>query len=254
MERISTTSQSPPATNHLRKNAGLVFAHSLRAPPLEAARWGMPGLRHHCCKGAAERSPFTESNFENPKVSRVIRVTRETHDAPAELGERLTRAGGTNRLGEPNFRVVWGGSRLTWIGGRWADRDESGNLIREVIELRRVPKYMPVDRWHIERWTPPENYGSPEEWYKRTIEVEDGIRVPALGPYPSRGEYEHCFTLGAQNGDFLPLTATACDWVVRAVEWARRQPASALRAAIHAREGRKDRDWDRRADAVLNGF
>lgn len=67
----------------------------------------------------------------------MIQVTRETHEAPASAQQRLARAGGTNHYGEPNFRVVWGGSRLTWIGGRWTDRDASGNVIRETIELRR---------------------------------------------------------------------------------------------------------------------
>lgn len=183
----------------------------------------------------------------------MIRVTRETHDPPASLCERLIHAGGTNRLGEPNFRVVWGGSRLGWIGGRWVDRDANGNVLREAIELRQVPKYTPTDRWHIERWTPPEDYGSPQEWYARTVEVEDGVRVPALGPYPSRGEYEHCFTLSAANNEFIPLTTTACDWVIRAVEWARRQPKAAGRAAISLRETRREKEWNSRADEILDG-
>jgi hypothetical protein len=50
--------------------------------------------------------------------SALIQVLRETHDAPASVQQRLTLAGDTNRYGEPNFHVVWGGSRLTWIGGR----------------------------------------------------------------------------------------------------------------------------------------
>jgi hypothetical protein len=53
----------------------------------------------------------------------MIQVTRETHEAPASVQERIARTGGANRYGEPNFRVVWGGSRLSWIGGRWSDRD-----------------------------------------------------------------------------------------------------------------------------------
>jgi hypothetical protein len=110
---------------------------------------------------------------------------------------------------------VWGGSRLTWIGGPWIDRDASGNVVRERVELRRVPKYIPHDRWHIERWMPPEFFGSPEMWYAQTIQVEDGIRIPALGLYPSRGEYEHCFTLEHANGQFMPLDVAACDWIAR---------------------------------------
>jgi hypothetical protein len=166
--------------------------------------------------------------------------------------ERVALAGGFNRLGEPNFRVAWGGARLTLIGGRWTDRDAHGNIIRERIELREVPKYLPVDRWHVERWIPPEIYGSRDEWYRRTIEVEDGIRLPALGPYPSRGEYEHCFTLETAAGEFVPLTAGACDWIVRAIAWARQQTRGAARAAIVKRESRCERDCDRAISDVLD--
>jgi hypothetical protein len=181
----------------------------------------------------------------------VIQVIRETHEAPESVQERVARAGGLNRYGEPNFRVVWGGARLTWIGGRWTDRDANGNVIRETVELRRAPKYLPLNRWHVERWMPPECYGSPEEWYTQTIEVEDGIRIAALGPYPSRGEYEHCFTLESTSREFIPLSASACDWIARAVEWARRRPRGSLRGALQAREARRTRTWDREADAVL---
>jgi hypothetical protein len=55
----------------------------------------------------------------------------------------------------------------------------------------------------------------------QTIETEDGIRIPALGPYSSRGEYEHAFTLESASGEFIPLTPTACDWIIRAIEFSR---------------------------------
>lgn len=181
----------------------------------------------------------------------LIRVTREIHDAPEAVRERLARAGGLNRFGEPNFRVVWGGARLAWVGGRWTDRDAQGNVIRERVELRRVPKYLPIDRWHVERWMPPETYGAPAVWRAQTVETENGVRVPALGPYPSRGEYEHCFTLQGANGEFIPLSPAACDAVVHAIEWARTQGPPARRAALDARELRRTRNWDRMADEVL---
>ena len=181
-----------------------------------------------------------------------IRVTRETHTAPDAIAERLARAGGTNRFGEPNYRVVWGGSRLTWIGGRWTDRDAHGNVSTETIELRQVPKYLPVDRWHIERWMPPEFYGSPEAWRALTSETEDGIRTEALGPYPSRGDYEHCFTLQSAAGEFMPLSAAACDWIIRAIEWSHRQPRAQKRAALAQRESRRARESDAHADAALD--
>ena len=166
----------------------------------------------------------------------MIQVIREAKVAQQEIRERVLRAGGLNRLGEANYRVVWGWSRLAWIGGRWVDRDDSGNVIRERVELRQEPKYLPHDRWHIERWLPPETFGDRVQWYAQTLEKEDGILIPALGPYPSRGEYEHCFTVQGPCGEFLPMTAGVCDSVVRAIEWTRRQSAGDLRRAIERRE------------------
>ncbi|MFZ0037832.1 MAG: hypothetical protein WAK91_10440 [Candidatus Acidiferrales bacterium] len=182
----------------------------------------------------------------------MIRVIRETHDTPPAIAERLARAGGWNRFGEPNFRVVWGWSRLSWIGGRWTDRDAHGNIIRSTIELRRVPKYLPFDRWHIERWVSPEIYGSPNVWHAATLEREDGMFVSVLGPYPSRGEYEQCFTLSGRAGEFIPLDSSACDKVVRAIEWARRQPRGNSRRALDTRESQRERDADARIDEVLD--
>lgn len=180
-----------------------------------------------------------------------IQVTRETHTAPTSLQLRLARAGGLNRFDEPNFRVVWGWSRLTWIGGKWMDTDAHGSITREIVELREVPKYLPLDRWHIERWMPPETYGSPRQWYAQTVEREDGISIPALGPYPRRGEYEHCFTLQGPSGEFVALSPSACELIVRAVEFARAQPAAEHRAALLRREERRDRTSDIAADAVF---
>jgi hypothetical protein len=182
----------------------------------------------------------------------MIRVTRETHRAPEDVQRRVAEAGGWNLYGEPNFRVVWGGSRLCWIGGRWVDHDASGNFIRAAIELRRVPKYLPENRWHIERWMPGASYGTPEQWAELTTEVEDGVRIAALGPYPARGEYEHCFTLSGARGEFVQLSGAACDWVVRAVQWAARHSRRARRSALDAREEARERRWDSRTDDLLS--
>jgi hypothetical protein len=181
----------------------------------------------------------------------MIRVTRETHETPAWAARVLRVAGGINRFGEPNYRAVWGWNRLAWVGGKFEDRDSAGTLIRESIELRREPKYPAVNRWHIERWAPPEFYGAPRDWFRNTMEMENGRAIPALGPYPSRGEYEHCLTLETPRGDFIPLTPAALAHVARAIEWSRGLRAGERRAALDRRDAREDRDYDNFADAVL---
>jgi hypothetical protein len=179
-------------------------------------------------------------------------MPRETYLASAEVARELELAGGRNRFGEPNYRAVWGWSRLDWIGGKWEDRDASGALVREVVELRREPKYTPHDRWHIERWLPPESYGSPEQWRSETIEVENGRGVPALGPYPSRGDYEHCFTLEGPRGEFVQLTPAAARHIARAIEASRGVGRAKSREALEDRSRREDREYEAYAEGVLS--
>jgi len=176
----------------------------------------------------------------------VIQVIRETHETPETVARRLELAGGRNRFGEPNYRAVWGWNRLAWIGGKFEDRDSNGALLRERIQLTKEPKYQAVNRWHIERWVPPEVYGSPRTWYAQTNEFAGGQNIPALGPYPSRGEYEHCFTLETPTGEFIQLTPTIAGHVARAIEYSRCAQCGHAREKLYEREAREDRayeDW-----------
>jgi hypothetical protein len=180
-------------------------------------------------------------------------VLRETHETPENVAQLLRRAGGINRLGEPNYRAIWGRNRLAWIGGKFEERDPAtGSLLREVVELRQEPKYPAVNRWHIERWVPPEVYGSPRAWYAQTIERANGVSIPALGPYPSRGEYEHCFTLEGSDGEFVQLTPTVAEHIARAIEFSRHAPRSRKRRSINEREARADRAYDAWAYDLLD--
>ncbi|HVB98989.1 MAG TPA: hypothetical protein VNJ12_06605 [Candidatus Dormibacteraeota bacterium] len=181
----------------------------------------------------------------------MIRVLRETKQTPKDIERRVTLAGGRNRFGEPNFRVVWGWSRLGWIGGKWEDHDADGGLVREVVELREEPKYFPHERWHVERWMPPEAYGSPADWYRHTIETSGAERIPALGPYPVMGDWEHCFTIQTPKGEFLPLTPAICEEVVRRVERSRAQPKAAGMAALRRREEKRQKNYEDSVDRVL---
>jgi hypothetical protein len=180
-------------------------------------------------------------------------IIRETHDMPESVTQRLKSAGGINRFGEANYRAVWGWNRLAWIGGKFDERDAAtGSLLREVVELRQEPKYPAVNRWHIERWVPPETYGSPRAWYAQTIERENGVSIPALGPYPWRGEYEHCFTLEGPNGEFIQLTPTIAEHIARAIEWSRKCPRALKKRLLYDREQRQERDYEAWAYDLLD--
>ena len=181
----------------------------------------------------------------------MIQVIREAKQTPPDVADRLARAGGLNLYGQPNYRAVWGWSRLGWIGGKWTDRDARGDVIREVVEVRRVPKYEPFDRWHIEKWIPPEMYGRPARWRELTAELEGVQLCEALGPYPSEGEYEHCVTLEA-GGEFVPLDAASVETIVRMIEFSRLIPSSASLAAIRQREDKAGTDYENWAYDVLD--
>jgi hypothetical protein len=182
----------------------------------------------------------------------MIRVLRETHEAPPEVARELELTGGRNPFGEANYRAVWGWSRLDWIGGKWEDRDAEGRRVREVVELRREPKYAPHDRWHIERWMPAVSYGSPEQWNAETLEVANGQSILALGPYPSRGDYEHCFTLEGRRGEFVQLTPGVARHIARLIEASRAAPRAKRREAVEAQAQREERAYDAWAEAVLS--
>ncbi len=182
----------------------------------------------------------------------MITILRETHDTPSGVAERLALAGGANRFGEPNFRAVWGWNRLAWIGGLFEDRDADGTLVREVAALRLEPKYPQLNRWHIERWLPPEVYGSPRFWHQQTLEVCGARSIPALGPYPSRGDYEHVFTLESLRGEFIQLTPTIAERIARAIRFASGVPRFARRRALDAHHRRAERAYDSFAGDILD--
>jgi len=182
----------------------------------------------------------------------LIQILRESREAPESVARILELAGGRNRFGEPNYRAVWGWNRLAWIGGKFEDRDANGVLLRERIELTKEPKYPAVNRWHIERWVPPEVFGSPRAWYAQTNEIAGGRNIAALGPYPSRGEYEHCFTLETPKGEFIQLTATIAEHIARALEYSRCTPHALSRKKLYDREAREDRAYENWAFDLLD--
>ena len=123
----------------------------------------------------------------------------EKREVPAWVEHIITRKGGLNPFGKPNFRVVWGGNRYYKVGGMFKKvitfKDEDGrecSLVTDVAEMREMLRYHPF-RWHIERWMGPEFYGGSEEWYRNTWDEEAKMHV--MGDYPIEGDYEHVFFL-----------------------------------------------------------
>ncbi len=117
--------------------------------------------------------------------------------------------------------------------------------------MRRVPKYA-LDRWIIERWMPPETYGDEALWEMQTFETVDGRILPALGPYPSRGDYEAAFTCEDDLGNFVQLTPMIARAFISILENSREAPKISRTERISKETAKQDREYDSYADSVLN--
>jgi len=138
------------------------------------------------------------------------------HIVPKTVQQFLTRYGGRNPYGKPQWRLLIGADRLVKEAGVYRDwapgltTAEKGGLrfepredlpgcnfgrydnkpIRVVTEMREIPKYPHADGWILEKWFPASAYGSQEEWY--SYKAVDGM-TPMLGAYPESGDYEMIF-------------------------------------------------------------
>ena len=119
-----------------------------------------------------------------PDAARIVAGKREQLRAPKDVQERLTRAGGRNFFGGPNFKLTWG----------WEPNEFIYNLREGFYELR--PRYIRnQDRWRIEKWFGPDYYGTPRTWDYFYTQVIDGHKINLLGPFPTFGAYEQFCTL-----------------------------------------------------------
>lgn len=194
----------------------------------------------------------------------------EHHNCPEEVKLRLLLAGGMNRFGQPNFRMVWGYDRIVKMTGEWQEvepaqgtgvYDHHGYEIKtppriksSVIETREVPKYLPGNCWFLEKWCPPEMYGSPETWGRAGQEVSGGYTVDTAGPFPSCGEYEVVMPLtvdGTLKGQRLPLYPAVVEMIVQLINKSTDFSYAQRRAAIQQRLEREDHHFIARAEDIL---
>lgn len=156
----------------------------------------------------------------------MITVGKESHAVPRDVVKRITRAGGFNLYGRPRFRVVWGGDRLDPLGfQRYA--------------------YSPtlLQRWIIEVWRPPTDYGSKSEWLKNE---------ETLGPFPSQGDYEFLASVNTAENEFKQITPEIAEFAVEAYRKSREMSHWDRRALNLALAEQRERDYVTFADGVLD--
>lgn len=138
---------------------------------------------------------------ELPKLEKV-RGRNEAPAKPPYFDASLLLIGGKNPLGKPMLRVDWG----------WDIRMfRNGNA-----EALAYPGPF-LNRWILQKWLPPEFFGSPKQWEERRWKkTGDGGKVDLLGEFPRKGRYGMVMPLTTAQGDYIPLgneVLTFIDWM-----------------------------------------
>lgn len=131
--------------------------------------------------------------LEVPDGARIVCIAEHDKDCPPEVEAFVTKYGGRNLFGDPRFRVIWGGRRLTWRTKKWTEKDAHGNVVRQFVGTRWFYKYPRFrERWVIEWWKAPTEYGygDPDIWFKDNTIVHDDVPIYPRQPFPHRGDYE----------------------------------------------------------------
>lgn len=169
-------------------------------------------------------------------------MTIEKRECPAHYQDRLTRAGGLNRYGKPNFLMVWG---QTWTVRR---SDPVHNSYRDEVEDKRPC-------WVLKQWNAPELYGSPALWFFQNREEASGLQM--LGDFPWKGQYETVQPLvwtGLVNDrlvvEAMPLNGMIIDMIVPIVMQCKGVQLWRRKLALDEMEARKDKDRLRQVEAA----
>lgn len=135
-------------------------------------------------------------------AARIRTLGTERLKCPEHLQRRLTQAGGTNRYGQPHFKLAWAQTETIRQGGHW--EIESGEVFtgyRDVYLGDGLPHWMllqwadagkSIEMPHV----PPESDG---RFYLENKCPTTGLQL--LGEYPFRGSYRVALPLTAKYMD-----------------------------------------------------
>jgi hypothetical protein len=194
--------------------------------------------------------------YRPPEAARRVEVLREYDLRPDPRFQKLIdRKLGVNQFDEPLYRVIWGWNRLEWIGGLMSRYDESGRFKFEEYGLFMEPKYSYLadqcNRWIVEKWIPPEMYGTREAWEQDTAEINGMEETQALGPYPDRGDYELSFVLkDNKTGGFIQLCDQLVSDVVDVAQASREISAAKRRQYLEEQELLKEENFRKEVSDV----
>lgn len=99
-------------------------------------------------------------------------------EAPAWFNDELERVGGTNRYGDPIFKLVWSDDVRQIVGGCFADG---------FVGYRNAKMMGKDPCWVLLIWEGPEAFGDPDLWNFDYRQAETGLLD--CGSFPKEGRY-----------------------------------------------------------------
>lgn len=143
---------------------------------------------------------------------------------PQSLVDSFQRFG-KNPQGENVYRVIWSETRTEWRDGK--KRKKYGDN---------------ANRWVLEKWCPPTMY-FPESWPEEI-----------LGPFPSQGDFEHCYTFETEDGRGISSleVASLADLLVRCIEAGKMHTRSARWAAIKEAQAKQEAAGKQRFNDIFD--
>jgi hypothetical protein len=177
----------------------------------------------------------------------------ERRQCPEEFQNRLTRAVGLNRYGEPNFIIAWGQTFTYQAGGVWPHDHFFG--YRPLMLSNSSPSGRGQPCWMILEWHPPEDYETDAIYYFRNRDDTTGLQT--LGEYPYRGRYEVAFRLtstelrdGRLQIVHYHLDGMILDVLIPVIVEGQKLTVKQRLEKLRMWEEEKDRDLDRKIDGI----
>lgn len=179
----------------------------------------------------------------------------ERRQCPKAYQERLTRAAGKNRYGEPNFLIAWGQTATYTAGGVWPHDHYFG--YRQLMLSNSSPSGRGQPCWMILEWHPPEDYETPGLYYFRNRDDLTGLQT--LGEYPYKGRYEVAFKLtsaeyrsGRMVVQHYHLDDMILDVLIPCIVEGQKMTLKQRLQRLRQREEAQAKEEDRKVDALIH--
>lgn len=173
---------------------------------------------------------------------------------PAHFQERVTRAGGLNRYGQPNFRLAWSQDEKFRAGGVWPHDHYAG--YRNVYAANCAPVPPKDGYWMLMEWDGPETFGGEAMYF--FLHRDETTGLCSLGPYPHKGRYKVAVKLiwttvddGVMTIEPWALNSRVVDMIIPVVLAGRKDSVERRRKFADAERQQTERKLSAQVEAVM---